>query len=1006
MRARFSSVTGCVCLAGLCAFALRGQPFAQVSGQITDIAGGAVEGAGVSVWNEETGLRRLSISRVDGGYVVASLQPGVYKVTVRKEGFRTVVHFGVRLSQVQPARVDFILPLGSVQETVTVEGEPEALSTGEASGGVVVRRDQIERLPARGRGLLNLLELAAGTVVTPATRGEAGQFTANGQRPNSHYFTVDGVSVNSGVSGGGLPAQATGGALPGMTAFGSLHDLVSLDALDEFRARTSVTAPEYGRLPGVQVALTSRSGSNRLHGSWSHYFRHEKLDANDWFANRRGAGRVPLRLNDFGLTLGGPVRRDRTFFFLSYEGLRLRQPFNWRSPVPAQSARQTAPDWLRPVLSLFPAPNGPALDPLVAEWTAHFSRPARLDAGSVRLDHALTPRISLFGRYQQAPSSSEFGGWQINQLELESRSFTLGLSARLTPHLVEEFRMNTAFAAAGSLWRQADGRVLPACYLQPVTRALTLGGSICESFFRFSIAGIGQLSSGSEGRNWQHQWNLVEMLSLDRGRHQFRLGADYRRLSPARRNPGASLHILSEGIADLLADRNLWISVSTTDRASSLLEELSFFGQDTWRATERLSLTYGIRWELNPPPLSSLPVFGLEQDASPFAPPDPSDTPIWPLRYNNLAPRAGAAYRLGRDTVLRAGFGLYFDSSLSVATDLVNGGPLNVSQFVNPASQSTGLARLIMGYGFLPDLRLPLVRQWSASIERAFANRDVLSVGYAGSAGGDLLRREMGGPGSNQRVRLVMATNHGSSAYHALQAQYRRRMARRVQALASYSWSHSIDTGSADSALHWAGSGLVADLDRGSSDFDVRHAATAAVTWSLPGKASGWSMDGILHARTGFPIQVLNAEHNLGVNLANAFRPDRVAGEVLWMVDPAAPGGRRLNRSAFHVRPGLAQGNLGRNAIAGFGMLQLDLALQREWALRERRSLLVRVEALNAMNHANLADPLGILASPLFGESPSMLNLMLGTGSPGSGLSPALQIGGARSVQLAFRFRF
>ena len=153
-------------------------------------------------------------------------------------------------------------------------------------------------------------------MVTPATRGEAGQFTVNGQRPNTHYFTVDGVSANNGVSAGGLPAQSTGGSLPGMTAFGSLHSLISLDALEEFRVQTSSAIPEFGRLPGAQVSLSSRAGTNEFHGSLLYFFRHEALNANGWFGNRQGDARTPVRLSDFGASFGGPFERNRTFFFL------------------------------------------------------------------------------------------------------------------------------------------------------------------------------------------------------------------------------------------------------------------------------------------------------------------------------------------------------------------------------------------------------------------------------------------------------------------------------------------------------------------------------------------------------------------------------------------------------------------------------------------------------------------------------------------------------------------
>src|SRR5439155_3585695 len=196
------------------------------------------------------GFRRVTQSQPDGAYVVSSLQPGVYKITVRKDGFRTLIRFGFKLSPSQPARADFKLVVGSVQETITVEGSTPLLHGEDASVGTLVGRDEIERLPLYGRGLLGLLELAPGVVVTPATRGESGQFSVAGQRPNMNYFTVDGVSANSGVSGGGLPAQSTGAALPAMTAFGGMEGLVSRDALEGARVQTSTTAPEFGRLPG------------------------------------------------------------------------------------------------------------------------------------------------------------------------------------------------------------------------------------------------------------------------------------------------------------------------------------------------------------------------------------------------------------------------------------------------------------------------------------------------------------------------------------------------------------------------------------------------------------------------------------------------------------------------------------------------------------------------------------------------------------------------------------
>ncbi len=996
-------IIGCLCSAGLS----RSQSQTHLGGIIRDPTDAAVPDAMITVVNQDTGFRRLASSRSDGSYNVVSLEPGLYKITVRHPGFRTLIRLGVRVDLAQPVRVDFELSLGSMQESITVEDSASVSLQDDTAVGTLLTQDQISRIPSSGGNLTGLLEFTPGTIVTPATRGEPGQFTAGGQRPNANNFTVDGVSANTGVSAGGLPAQATGGALPAMTALGSLHDLLSLDAVSDLRVETSSTAPEFGSLPGAQVVLTSRSGSNEFHGTVFDYLRNQALDANDWLANSQGDGRAPARMNDFGASLGGPLWRNRTFFFISYEGMRLLAPSSWRAAVPDGTARVDAPAALRPLLDLFPLPNGPALGSGLAEWTGQTDRPARFDAANLRIDHALTSRITLFGRYNQTPSWSEFGAAQIDRVTIGSRGLTLGVDMRPTSSLALDLRLNASQADLNSSWSTPGA---PPCSLAPVVSTLLRVADACDYLLRFSIAGVGQVVSGDEAREQQTQLQAAPLVTLSRGAHEIRLGGGYLELVPARRETTPSLAVIADNLADSVNATNLWLAVGAPQNAHTVLKQDSLFVQDTWHIHPRLTASFGLRWEFTPPlVLDSIPSLFVHASGPSYV--FSGQQTIWQRTYANLAPRLGLAYSPSSrsQTVLRAGWGVYYDSSLSIGTDLINGGPFSLSQFTNA---QYGVFPLTLSYGFIPGLRLPLVKQWSGSIEHGFGSHQTVSAVYEGSSGLDLLRREVGGPqDTNPLTLLALATNDGRSNYNALDLQYRLKTWRGLSGLASYSWSHSIDNSSSDSVLYWAGSGLTPASDRGSSDFDVRHVLQSTLTYETsPGAAKslrhGWGFDANVHARTGFPITVLDTDYSMGLSFANVFAPNLVPGQPIWLSDPSAPGGRILNSAAFEPAPDRAQGNLGRNAIPGFGMWQLDMALRRDFPLDERRSLQFRIEAFNALNHANFADPVAFLSSPLFGQSASMLNMMLGTGSPASGLTPVFQNGGPRSVQLMLRFRF
>jgi hypothetical protein len=313
-----------------------------------------------------------------------------------------------------------------------------------------------------------------------------------------------------------------------------------------------------------------------------------------------------------------------------------------------------------------------------------------------------------------------------------------------------------------------------------------------------------------------------------------------------------------------------------------------------------------------------------------------------------------------------------------------------------------------LGFGFASDLRVPLYRRWDVTWQQSAGSWGSLAVSYSGSTSSTLLRRQTTIAVAPPLGQLTFASNSGESSYHAMTATFQRRFAGGFGGSLSYVWSHSIDTGSRDSGLFLTGPGLSPRFDRGDSSFDARHNVTAAATWTTPAwgwLVRGWTAGAIVHARTGFPIDVALSETRDGLALANSLRPDLVAGVPVWLRDASSPQGVVLNPAAFRA-PANGFGNLGRNAIRGFGMWQADVAMERGFAVGGEMRLTFRAEAYNVFNHAQFADPVRFLSNPMFGASSSALSLMMGGGSATSGQAPAFQMGAPRSMQGLLRLSF
>src|SRR5438270_4636624 len=394
-------------------------PTATIDGRVLDASKAVVQGATVSAANLDTNAHYSTETNANGLFTIVNLAPGNYRIEVSKPGFRTIVKPNLILHVQDMIALNFEMSVGSVLESVTVTAESERVDTTNGDVNTVVDRNFAENLPMNGRSFQTLIQLTPGVVTVPSSTADSGQFSVNGQRAASNYWMLDGVSANIGIGVNAVsnPGNGLAGALGSFSALGGTNSLVSVDAMQEFRIQTSTYAPEFGRTPGAQISIISRSGTNQFHGTAFDYFRNDALDAANWFNGFNNNPPLPKakeRQNDFGGTLGGPLWRNRTFFFFTCEGLRLALPQTTLTTVPHQTARQSAPADIQPFLNAFPLPNG-ADDTATqaAEFNASYSNPASLDAYNLRIDHRLTNKLTLFGRYDYSPSAHVQRGAKI-----------------------------------------------------------------------------------------------------------------------------------------------------------------------------------------------------------------------------------------------------------------------------------------------------------------------------------------------------------------------------------------------------------------------------------------------------------------------------------------------------------------------------------------------------------------------------------------------------------------
>lgn len=847
-------------------------------------------------------------------------------------------------------------PSGLVSYVTVTAAPPNLLSSAGSQNSFTA--GYVTQLPVQGRSFTGLLTLTPGVVVAPNNTNAS----VNGQLPSSNLYRLDGVSANFGsAAGAGNPGAFASGNMPALTASGGANGIATFDAISEFNMRSSAVQAESGIVTGAQVNIVTKSGTNDFHGSLFHFFGNDALDASDWFANNRGLKQPAKRLNSFGGTFGGPIKRDQTFFFASYEGMRLRQPLVGITDVPSLASRSGA---LGSLLDVFPVPNGASRPDGFAEFAASFANPARHDVGSISIDSSLNSKTTVSGRYHFADSDATLRGPNgfslntLNRIQDRAQMFTGSVTHTPSSTTVIDLRAN-----------YSRSRVNGSYLLDNFGGAVVPDTPFPASAFTFDLNSRNAAwMIGDEQSNLQRQFNLIGSVDNVRGDHTLKYGGDYRRISPSIDLRSSEVNTLFDGMDQASTGIPTRVNfLRFGDPQNPVFHNLSLFAQDTWRPRKRLTLNYGLRWELAPPPSTDGQAFAVDQvdDLTTLA---PSTGSLWQTRFLNFAPRTGIAYELsnrsGHELVLRGGAGIFYEL----------GGERSGDIFASSIPFVSGSPDLPL-LAFDPQLKTPYVISWDVSLQHGLGQRQTITATYLGSSGKRLLYTETLLDQNPDFSFLRVTTNRGKSNYDAFQLKFERPFTNHLGTLVSYTLARSMNNLTNDSARRV----VMAGLDLRPSDFDVRHQLTGFANYELPALFSkgvgnklfrNWAIDSIFNARSARPLKFVSM-----------FPTSFGVGYVLEDVSQR-----------------------------GFPLYQVDMALRRKFNLSEAVGLQIQADAFNIFNHPNFEDPVGndlvlgtlIRQNLAFGQSTSMSGRSLS----GGGFPSFYSFGGPRAMRLSVKLIF
>jgi len=978
----------------------------SLTGTVRDSSGLVVPGVSVTASQDATGLRRATLTSSSGTYAIPELPVGIYTVTFAVKGFQTVKFESLEVALEHTTTLSATLAVSGATERIEVVGSAQQLEENSNTLGARVERKQVSELLLNGRNwatLTALAPLAVDTHYNSSSNQRSIRVAGRGRDDNN--FTYDGVDATNIINQAQQPYVRL--AIP-------------LDTIQEFRVVSMLATAETGATAGGQMAVTSASGTNQFHGQAFDFVRNDIFDARSFIDPTK----PPFRLNQFGGALGGPIVRNKTFLFGSYEAYRQILGQTLVGFVPTQAFREQAAAQspaLAPVLNAYPAGSLPvAGNPNAAEFIGYGRQLGNEDSGMMRLDQHFSDRTTAFVRVNIDRAVSNVPLASSGQY-LADRQVLNSSPENTVVELMHFF---------------SSGLVNESKFGFNRSTAITTNANQTGSLYAFSVPGFTTLNNDRISTGAGNTFAGIDNLTMVTGRNVIKAGVEVRRIQMNQGKTASGTVSYASAAAFEAND------VNTAKYTQALpingLRKTAYLGylQDEFKWRPDFTLNLGVRYSFfnifhevhgrpNPFDFDTCGSGGFCGVGASFGEPT----------YRDVDPRLAIAWAptwLGGHTVVRTGFGTYHQDGQLDDQNVPESN--EVQSFALSRKTTPGLTYPIDP--FLTDVAGVIspsamerrrkdmyVTQWGLSVQRAFPDSVVGTVSYVGSKGTHLLSLSYvnvidpltGQPPYPQFGQIAWRGNDSNSTYEGLGLSLQRAFRKGLLFSMNYTWSHEIDDGSMGSG---DGDSLTPEIvacracDRASGIWDVRHVVNANMVYELPfgaGKAylnqpgvlrsllCSWQLATIVGAHAGFPLNVTVDRSATVVPDANTNnqRPNLVSGVSLTPPGGATPS-EWINPAAFAVPAAGTFGNAGRDIGRAPGLWQADLGASKRIALSERYQLQFRVEAFNIFNRAQFGAPnADISAGPgEFGVITQPVNTTpIGTGTP-------------RQIQLALRLEF